>query len=579
MTRLFSGWSDVRTAVGAGLGVLLWLIAFPCAGESLLNSAQRLPLLLLQPYKTDQFSEYAEGPLSSAYLVNLNRNIGSWYVLGVRNRSGSEEIFNLLVARDGLTLTLDAAYPALVMEKSGVVFRCDLEKELSEVSRLNRHLKVGHIFVCSDLLLLKFAQDGHQPFLEKGAETVRQLFGESGESFISSAKDTIFQDKYLVDDPVAEGPGPGEGPAGETPLPGAAVEEKFQGATIATASMGLKPAGGESRFVAGQWYPLKNFAGLYASMIEPQMVSREILASHTDRVSPLDGVENRAVAYLMAFALDRYTLGWGHGTSHPGVGWSVRARNIPRDNPYGPDGFNRVFPLVLAGHVPPSALPYTVGTFSGGFQNRHSAFLYGEFSRTDKAHHYGFMENGVTLVSPAEGLATVLIYKDGRVDLKSWSREDQERIGDLRHFRQNGVPLIERDADGKGIPGRFVKFWGEGNWSGSADKELRTPRSAVCLIETPASRYLVYAYFSSVTPSGMARVFQAYGCRYAVHLDMNSPVQAYAAVFSQDSPGSPYRVENLATSMQEGNVSGTPRYLIKPDYKDFFYVMKKPGRE
>ena len=70
-----------------------------------------------------------------------------------------------------------------------------------------------------------------------------------------------------------------------------------------------------------------------------------------------------------------------------------------------------------------------------------------------------------------------------------------------------------------------------GNWSGSADKKLRTLRAGLCLQEAEGKQFLLYGYFSSATPSSMARVFQACGCRYAMLLDMNALEHTYMAVY------------------------------------------------
>ena len=119
-----------------------------------------------------------------------------------------------------------------------------------------------------------------------------------------------------------------------------------------------------------------------------------------------------------------------------------------------------------------------------------------------------------------------------------------------------------------------------GNWSGSAERELRTPRAAACLIEEGGVRLLVYAYFSGHTPSGMARVLQAYRCDYAIHLDMNSAGQAYFALFRKTGEGPfDYKTEHLVKSMSSVDAwfkrHATPRFLLKADYKDFFYVKRR----
>jgi hypothetical protein len=57
--------------------------------------------------------------------------------------------------------------------------------------------------------------------------------------------------------------------------------------------------------------------------------------------------------------------------------------------------------------------------------------------------------------------------------------------------RQNGVPLIEN-----GVPGDRVTSWGGGNWSGSAEANLRTLRAGACMRTVEDRQFLIYAYFS-----------------------------------------------------------------------------------
>ena len=104
-------------------------------------------------------------------------------------------------------------------------------------------------------------------------------------------------------------------------------------------------------------------------------------------------------------------------------------------------------------------------------------------------------------------------------------------------------------------------------------------RAGVCLQETQQTRYLVYAYFSNATPSAMARVFQAYGCHYAMQLDINAPILTYLAVYAGDNEAQP--VEYLVQAMSEAdrNLDGmpVPRFIGLPDSRDFFYLMRRNG--
>ncbi|MBF0255411.1 MAG: hypothetical protein HQL47_02895 [Gammaproteobacteria bacterium] len=556
---------------------------------SLLEKTQNPKFFELQGFKEETQGEYPNERVQRASLVNLNNQINRWYLLSLEDSKGKQTLLNLLPVNADLHLRLDPERPRLLLsDAKGGKKTCDLEDDiLKPHSRLGR-TKMSYQAVCKDQLFIVIKQNGYQSTIEKGAEVIRWLAGDVGESLINDAKEGFFQDKYLVREAVEHGQAANAEQAAEpateqaqgqqadpSPLPRAALDERQQDASISASQLLLKTREEKKSLLAGQWYPLRNYPGFYASLIEPGMVDKQILSSHRDRANGLDGVENHAAVYLMAFSLKDFSLGWGHGTDHPGVGWSERAVNITKDNPYGPDGFNRIAPLIPLGHTPPALWSKTVGTFSGGFQNRHAAFRFGELSQKNKAHHYGFMENGVLMVSPTVGLVSVIAYKDGRVDMKTWTEQDNDRLSEMVHIRQNGLPLIEPDAEGKGIPGKWVKFWGPGNWSGSANKELRTPRGAACLIETEDDRFFVYAYFSAATPSGIARVFQAYGCNYAIHLDMNSPGQAYASLARQLPEKNTFDIEHLSSGMHVGDGGGAPRYWIKPDYKDFFYIYRR----
>jgi hypothetical protein len=85
--------------------------------------------------------------------------------------------------------------------------------------------------------------------------------------------------------------------------------------------------------------------------------------------------------------------------------------------------------------------------------------------------------------------------------------------------------------------------------------------------------HLVYAYFSSHTPSAMARVFQAYGCRYAMHLDMNMVRHVYMALHGRRR--SEYLVKEMASRDVFLKNDRLPRFVGAPDNRDFFYLTYK----
>ena len=559
--------------------LLLLLALFLFGSNSNASQSDRTNAFFqLQKYKEEATVTYEDTSTLSATLVNLNSNINTWYILTLKDSGNRATTHNILTASDNLKLQLNPNAPELLISgHSSNAYNCNINQEISWIFQSRNKRRSTYIPICNNLLFIIIKQDGFRTMKERGAEVLRWLAGDTGEQVISEVKEHFFLDKYLIKGQTAELTALSGTALNNSPLSRAAIQERYLNSTIPTSHLGLRTKSSEKRILAGEWYPLKNYPDVYTSMITPGMVSKDIQASHKNRVNYLDSVERTATVFLMSFNLSKYTLGWGHGTDHPGVGWSRRARNIKKDNPYGPDGFDSINPLIPLGHVPPYHFAKTIGTFSAGFQNRHGAFKYGKMSTYNKAHHYGFMENGVMMVSPSEGLATVIMHKDGRVVLKRWTAEDNKLLPGIRHIRQNGVPLIHRDENGQGIPGKLVNQWSRGNWSGSAKKELRAPRGAACLIETPQDNYLAYAFFSSATPSAMARVFQAYGCSFAIHLDLNSPGQAYGSLFTTKDNGSSIDIELLMSTMHAymGGNRASPRYFVKPDYKDFFYIMKR----
>ena len=162
--------------------------------------------------------------------------------------------------------------------------------------------------------------------------------------------------------------------------------------------------------------------------------------------------------------------------------------------------------------------------------------------------------------------------------MKTWDVQDDQAVSGIRYARQNGVPLVEFDERLQStVPGPLVNRWGPGNWSGSEDMRWRTLRAGIALQGQAQKRFLIYAVFSDATPSAMARVFQAYRCRYAMHLDMNALEHSYFALYRRT--GSQLLVDYLIEGMSEMDKTAygrtVPRFLGYPDNRDFFFVMRR----
>ena len=432
--------------------------------------------------------------------------------------------------------------------------------------------------LCDGRLFLRNRAAGRYTALEWTSEFLRNhVWG--GEAIVGIVRKGFFTDRFVEKGTVAPPSAPAtSGPAEPNRPMVAALDSSKSYGQVAPQNLGIDVGQSMNSVAPGRWYAASGVAGVYAGFIQPQIISSEILESYPGVVNRLDSVEAGALDYLVAFDLADFDLGFALGTDHPGVGWSDRPPREMRDALPGPDGIRTAAPLVSNGMISPALADRTVATFVGGFKREHGAFRYGAFAKQNRGTHYGFVEQGVVFSKLLPGLATLYVLDDGTVEMKTWTDADKILLPRIKFARQNGVPLIERDATtGTSRPGSLVARWGPGNWSGSADEELRSLRAGACLQETSTKRFLIYGYFSTATPSAMTRVFQAYNCKYALHLDMNAPELTYLALYLHK--GNQLQVEYLVRAMADSDKQTDRgpllRFLIRPDNRDFFYLMQR----
>jgi hypothetical protein len=527
--------------------------------------------------------ESDKGVPGTATLVNLNPTVNARYLLRVAWQDGSESSYDLENPQPGSrSLVLDQKYSAGVELVQGAARQpCKLfgdgpNSPLIAAGKLH----VPYASLCDGRLFLRNAVKGHTTALEAEAEFVRtQVWG--GEKitviFHHLLEDThreTAQPHAAEDQGAVAATGAHEG----APL-AALVDAKYADRVLTPTGLGLALDNVHGEVRPGAWYAASDNPGVYVSLIEPQLVDAAILSSYKATVNALDSVEAASLCYLVAFDLERFNLGYALGTQHPSVEWSEHIQPQMRDPRLpGPDGIGTIAPLVPTGLISPELARITVATFAGGFKRMHGAFKYGPLAIVNHGSHYGFMENGLVFSKLQPQLATVFVLDDGSVRMKTWEAQDDGLLARIRHARQNGVPLVEFDERSQStVPGPWVNQWGAGNWSGSEDQKLRTMRAAAALQLNANKRFLIYAVFSDATPSAMARVFQAYRCRYAMHLDMNALEHSYFALYRRVGPQ--LLVEYLIDGMSEVDKTdsgGTvPRFLGYPDNRDFFYVTRR----
>jgi hypothetical protein len=537
-------------------------------------------ILELQQFRQTASASFdVDGRHGTASLTDLNPHIHAWYLLTVDRGDGvrTYHLQNVDPAHQSLALAADGG--TAVVSAGGASTDCGLLA--GDPSPLDRAAQAGRAYtpLCGGRIFLRNHVQGNQSNLEWATDFLRDhVWG--GEQIIGLVKQEFFADAYLETAAESEAAVTSTGATGGPRA--ASLGKAYIGRTVFPESLGIAVSGATGGQLAlGRWYPVTEVAGAYVSALQPAALAPEILASFPQRVAPLDTVESNALDYFVAFDLGGLDLSYILGTDHPRVDWSARAVDAVR-NPAlpGPDGIGKVAPLIATGMADPLLAHRAIATFVGGFKRSHGAFKYGELSLRNHGSHYGFIEEGVVFSKLVPGLATLLTKADGSVAMKTWTAADDADLADIRYARQNGVPLVELDpATGRTVPGPLVSNWGAGNWSGSAESMLRSLRAGACLQENDGRTFLIYGYFSTATPSAMARAFQGFGCSYAMLLDMNALEHTYMAIYVRRPSG--VVVEHLVRGMAQLDRNADdrlqPRFLDFPDNRDFFVLSRRAG--
>lgn len=565
-------------------GILAILLAVILAAGNGVTHGQSKSVVDLQPWLVKSTVPLKEQSGGSVTLLNLNPNINAWYILDYQKPGGATESYHLENAfPEKQWLELDElSGRVLVKDSTGdlcILWQADVDPLLT----LSQKTKRPFVELCDGTVYLRNQTEGRRTKKEWATDLLRDRvrYGEQITNFI---KEKFYRDKYRQ-----TGVSQNQKAVGidslETDRPSRfRTIAKADSITLTTTELNFtvdKEPGGRVR--PGRWYPVPGYPGIFLSTVTPELVYEESSWVQQDLLSPLEDKELSALVYLVAFDLSMFDLGFALGTDHPRVGWSDRVPESSRNpNLPGPDGFDNVLPLVRTGKINPREVTKVAATFAGGFKRTHGAFKWGDLADKNYGTHYGFMVNGVMFSSLQPGLATLVVYDDDRIDMKTWTKEDSASLPHIRYARQNGVPLLETDdKSGSPRPGKFVKDWSKGNWSGSESKQLRTLRAGACIQQTDSTRFLIYAYFSAATPSTMARVLNACNCNYAMHLDMNAPEHTYLAIYRVE--GEQFIVQRLVKEMAEVDppVDGVelPRYIGYSDNRDFFYLLRKDRME
>ncbi|MBX7255349.1 MAG: hypothetical protein K1Y02_03215 [Candidatus Hydrogenedentes bacterium] len=560
-------------------------------------------IIELQPHREVHTLANARGDQVS--IINLNTHIGAYYLL---QGSIAGEKFSLhlevpvstpgRIERPALTLVSEGI---VVTEPRGTVhsyllwpnamthtspFVLEVTPAGTAPNRLCDTPVIGDILrgalrassaftsICDGHVLVRTQKTGSATLLESTTDFLRQA--SIGDWLLEQAKPYLIPAPELVSDHAAVAqPLPTRGPRS------ALVDPSHAETACVATSVGVAIDAAEHGMVYGKWYAAQRHPGIFVSVIKASVIDTQILESYKDRVARLgsqDAREADALVYLLAFDTMQYRFGFSMGAEHPGLGWSPYIKTA--HDTQGPDGFSSRKPLVTIGAVPPYEEPYVTATFTGGFKRQHGAFKSGALSQVNNGSHFGFVEKGVIFSRVMPGLATAAIKQDGQIDLYTWPQDSSFLSPVLYDVRQNCVAIVDGvDANGLTIPGELVNKWGEGAWSGSQTGQFTTTRTGLAIQDSEHASFILFAYFTGATPNAMARVFQAYQCRYAMLLDMNSFSACFATLYDRDAQRNVTDVEYLHKEMASvGGKLGRLRFLETDDTRDFFYVMRKPDQ-
>jgi hypothetical protein len=203
-------------------------------------------------------------------------------------------------------------------------------------------------------------------------------------------------------------------------------------------------------------------------------------------------------------------------------------------------------PLVHRGpaEVPESKRKRVVATFNGGFPLETS--------------NAGLIYRGKVKEAMVNGIATVVEYRDGRVDIVKWE-SGPSAPADVWFAKQNLPPIIEG--------GRLSPKLSDGpEWGKTVNNAVRVWRSG---LGVDSHGNLLYAAADFQTVESLAKILQRAGAVRALELDINEDWTSFIS-YRHPGAGEP---SNLLPEMLR-----PPERYLTPDERDFFAVYLRPGQ-
>lgn len=188
--------------------------------------------------------------------------------------------------------------------------------------------------------------------------------------------------------------------------------------------------------------------------------------------------------------------------------------------------------------VPPKLRGRLVATFNSAFKLQDAGG--------------GFASGGHTYAPLKDGIATIVRYSSGRVDIVSWSGGPQAGPN-VTYARQNLPLIVDR--------GRLNPNMSDGpEWGATLGNAVLVWRSGIGI---DRRGNLIYAAANDQTVASLARILQRAGAVRAMELDINS---YWPSFITYRYPGARHPA-NLLPDM-----SRSPLRYLTPDDRDFFAV-------
>ncbi len=171
----------------------------------------------------------------------------------------------------------------------------------------------------------------------------------------------------------------------------------------------------------------------------------------------------------------------------------------------------------------------------------------------------GFYLEGRQAVPLQDGKASIVIYKDGRVDIGQWGR-DVSLTPDVESVRQNLVLLVD---GGKKVPN--LNPDDTSVWGNTLNGRVLVPRSGVCVDRNGA---LIYVAGPGLKITNLADTMERAGCVRGMELDINYEWVTFN-LFDHTNPADPSQVTGRPLFQEQ---QAPPSRYLSANARDFFMV-------